>query len=317
MDNLTHTLTGLMMSRAGLNRFSARPGLVLMLAANVPDLDVVSLLGGPLSYLHYHRWYTHTIVLAPLMAILPVLLACALDRSTKAWKSAYMLSLIGVASHLLMDWTNAYGIRMLMPFSNRWLHLDITNIVDLWIWGVLLAACLGPALGRLVSSEIGAKPGTGRGMAILALSFLLAYDYGRFLLHQRAVAALENRVYAGQTPREVAAFPSGPGNPVTWVGWVRTSDRSIRLPINLLQTFDPEAGSPFYEPESSPALKAAQDTPVFHQFLQFALYPLWRVTPVAEPEGASRVDLTDWRFGFTASAVVDKMGRVQNTEFHF
>ena len=316
MDNLTHTLTGLMMSRAGLNRLSARPGLVLMLAANVPDVDGASLLGGALNYLHYHRWYTHSLAMAPLMAILPVLIACAVERSTKAWKSAYLLSLIGVASHLLLDWTNVYGVRLLLPFSSAWLHLDSTSLVDLWIWAILLAACLGPALGRLVSSEIGAKPGTGRGMAVLALVLLLAYDYGRFLLHQRVIATLENRVYGGQTPRVVAAFPAGPGNPVAWTGWVRTDDRSIRFPMNALQPFDPEAGIPFYDRQPSAAIEAARETPVFKQFLKFVVYPLWRATPVAEPEGATRVDLSDWRLGFTASAIVDKMGRVQRTEFH-
>jgi inner membrane protein len=317
MDNLTHTLTGLMLSRAGLNRFSPRPGLVLMLAANIPDIDAICLIGGPLSYLHYHRWYTHSIAMAPLMAILPVLLACALERSTKAWKPAYLISLIGVASHLLLDWTNAYGIRLLLPFSSSWLHLDTTNVVDLWIWFILLAAFLGPMLGGLVSSEIGAKPGTGRGTAIVALILLLGYDYGRFLLHQRAVAELDNRVYSGQSPRVVAAFPTGPANPVTWAGWVRTSDRSIHLPINLLQSFDPDAGASFYEPPPSGAIEAAKNTPVFRGFLDFALYPLWKLTPVAEPEGATRVDLSDWRFGFTATAIVEKSGRVQRTEIHF
>jgi inner membrane protein len=317
MDNLTHTLTGLMLSRAGLNRFSTRPALVLMLAANVPDIDVASLIGGPLDYLHYHRWYTHAIAMAPLMAILPVLFVCALEKSFKAWKSAYILSLIGVASHLLLDWTNSYGIRLLLPFSAQWLHLDITNVVDIWIWLVLLIALFGPMLGGLVSSEIGAKPGTGRSMAVLALALVLAYDYGRFLLHQRAVADLENRVYSGQSPRVVGVFPSGAANPVTWAGWVRTSDRSIRLPINLLQPFDPEVGTSFYVPDASPAMDAAAKTPVFREFISFALYPLWRMTPIAEPEGATRVDLSDWRFGFTASAVVDKSGRVQHTEIHF
>jgi inner membrane protein len=317
MDNLTHTLTGLMLSRAGLNRYSTRPALVLMTAANVPDLDVFSLFGGPLNYIHYHRWYTHSIALAPVMAILPVILVCALDRSAKAWKSAYLLSLIGVGSHLLLDWTNDYGIRLLLPFSNAWLHLDLTNVIDLWIWAVLLIAWWGPMLGGLVSSEIGAKPGSGRGMALFALSFVLAYDYGRFLLHQRAVDLLENRIYAGQSPAVVEAFPSSPGNPVTWTGWVRTKDRSIRLAINLLTPFDPDAGTSVYQPEPSPAIEAAQNTPVFKAFLGFVLYPLWRATPVAEPEGATRVDLSDWRFGFTANALVDKAGHIQRTDFHF
>ena len=42
MDNLTHTLTGLMMARAGLAKPGQRGGaLMIMLAANAPDMDVL------------------------------------------------------------------------------------------------------------------------------------------------------------------------------------------------------------------------------------------------------------------------------------
>ena len=42
MDNVTHTLTGLMLARAGLGKSTQRGGaLMLMLAANVPDIDVL------------------------------------------------------------------------------------------------------------------------------------------------------------------------------------------------------------------------------------------------------------------------------------
>ncbi len=150
MDNLTHTLTGLALSRAGLGRFYARPALVLMVAANMPDVDVISLAGGPLLYLQWHRGITHSLFLMPVMAIFPVLLALAVARSTAGWKAAYALSLIGVGSHLLIDWTNAYAVRLLLPFSGEWLHGDLNSVVDVWIWLVLLLAALGPLLGRLV-----------------------------------------------------------------------------------------------------------------------------------------------------------------------
>jgi inner membrane protein len=48
MDNLTHTLTGLMLSRAGLNRWHPRASLVLMLSANIPDIDFVAVARGGL-----------------------------------------------------------------------------------------------------------------------------------------------------------------------------------------------------------------------------------------------------------------------------
>lgn len=317
MDNLTHTLTGLALSRAGLNRYYARPGLVLMIAANIPDIDVSSLVGGPLAYLQFHRWYTHSIALAPMMAVLPVLLACAVSRSLKGWRSAYLLALIGIASHLLLDWTNTYGVRLFLPFSREWLHLDITNVVDLWIWAILLLAAVGPLLGRLVSSEIGAKPGSGRGLAIFALVFLLAYDYSRFLLHQRALETLNSRIYRGTSPIRVAAFPGAAENPLSWNGWVQGSNFAIRYRMNLSSEFDPGSGTIFYQPEPAPALDAARGTFVFQKFLEFAQYPLWRVVPVSEPEGGSDVKLSDWRFAFTAEAVVDRDNRVVRSWFHF
>ena len=59
-----------------------------------------------------------------------------------AWKMAFLVSLVGVASHLVLDLTNVYGIRLLLPFSARWLRLDITSVVDPWIWAALLLSVI-------------------------------------------------------------------------------------------------------------------------------------------------------------------------------
>ena len=197
MDNFTHTLTGLALSQAGLNRWYPRASLLLILSANVPDIDIVTAFRGSLSYFEHHRGITHTVVMAPVMALLPVLFVCAVSRSMRGWKAAWVLSVIGVASHLLLDWTNAYGIRFLVPFSDHWFRLDLNNLIDLWIWAVLLIAWVGPLLGRLVSSEIGGNAGSGRALAWFALSFVLLYDFGRWLAHQRALEILNSRVYQG------------------------------------------------------------------------------------------------------------------------
>ena len=317
MDNLTHTLTGLALSRAGLNRYYAHAGLLLMLAANVPDIDIITAPGGALTYFHYHRGLTHAIAMTPVMAVLPVLFVCAVSRSWKGWRAAYLLSCVGVASHLLLDLTNAYGVRLLLPFSSAWLRLDLNNLFDFWIWGALLLAALGPMLGRLVSSEIGAKPGTGRGLAIFALSFLVMYDYGRFLAHRRAIEVLNSRMYQGEVPVQVAAFPIGFANPFEWSGWAQGSHFSIHHTLNLLGDFDPGAGPIFYDPEPTPAIEAAKRTDAFQTFLAFAKYPLWRVTPIPEPEDGKRVEVTDWRFPFAANAIADRQNHVLRSWFHY
>ena len=315
MDNLTHSLTALALSRAGLCRYAARPALILIVAANVPDIDVLSALAGPVRYMDYHRGLTHSLALMPVMALFPALLALLLARSRAGWRAAYALSLIGVASHLLLDWTNSYGIRLLLPFSGEWLHADLNSVVDVWIWAVLFLAFLGPLLGRLVSSEIGAKPGSGQGLAIFALAFISIFDYGRYLAHQRALAMLDSRIYDGAAPGRIAAFPSV-FSPLKWTGWVETETSFLRFDMNLLAGFDPGASSRVYKPAASPAINAAHTTEAFRVFENFALYPLWTVSPADDPDGAVRVELRDQRFPFTATAIVDRSNKVVKVWFH-
>jgi hypothetical protein len=196
--------------------------------------------------------------------------------------------------------------------------LDLSNIVDLWIWAVLLAATVWPLLGRLVSSEIGAKSGSGRGLAIFALSFLAVYDFGRYLVHQRAIETLNSRIYQGGPPIRVAAFPTGFVNPFEWSGWVERPELAMHFSMNLLAEFDPTSPTrTIYKPEPSPLLDAARQAYPVQKFLEFAQYPLWQVIPVADPEGAHRVEVRDWRFPFTADAVLDRSNQLVSAGFHY
>lgn len=317
MDNVTHTLTGLALSRAGLDRWYSRAPLLLMLAANIPDSDILAATGGSFNYFQYHRGITHAIAMAPVMALLPALFVCAINRSMRGWKAAYVLSFIGVASHLLLDWTNAYGVRYFLPFSSQWFRLDLNSLIDLWIWGVLFLAAVGPLVARLVSAEIGAKAGPGRGLAIFALAFFLIYDSGKYFVHQRAVDTLNSRIYQGGPPIRVGAFPISAGNPFLWSGWIERPELVMHFSMNLLDDFDPTAGTILYKPQPGPAIMAARQAFTVRKFLEFAQFPLWRVIPVADPEGGHRVDVSDWRFSFTAGATVDASNHVISSSFHF
>jgi inner membrane protein len=322
LDNLTHTLTGLMLARSGLGKYAPRGALLLMLAANAPDIDVVSWLGGPLNYLRYHRGITHSLIAMPVVALLPIAIVWLIERKRLPWWNMFWLSLIGVGSHLVMDLTNSYGIRLFLPFSGRWLRLDMVNIVDVVIWGILIVATLAPALSRLVSSEIGARAATGRGWAIAALCLLSLYEFGRYLGHERAVATLNTRIYEGAAPLRTAAFPHAL-SPLAWNGLVETGNDYILLPVNLTTEFDPTVGHRFIKAEPGPAIEAARKTSTFRTFLNFSAFPLWRVTPVSDPEGGSKVEVFDLRFGnpsqpgFHAEAIVDASNRVLHSAFGF
>ena len=326
MDNLTHTAIGLFLSRAGLGRWSPRAMPIVLLAANAPDIDILSAAGGPLNYLHYHRHLTHSLVGMPVMAIAAVLVVKLASRKPIHWLGAFFAALIGVASHLLLDWTNVYGIRLLLPFSSNWQRLDLTNVIDVWIWAALLLGILGPFLGGLVGTEI--SSGTvrarhhGRGFAWFALLFVLLYDCGRAVLHGRAVLILGSRMYQDSTPERVAAMPD-PANPWRWRGLVETSGAIAVEDLNLAGTGAPARDVVFQKPEANGALDAASRTAEFQEFLRFSQIPLWRVSPAASPENGKLVEVFDMRFGtpmapgFMVSARLDSGLRVVETSFQF
>ena len=136
--------------------------------------------------------------------------------------------------------------------------MDLINLFDLLVWAVLLLGWLAPMMGKLVSGEIGAQSGTGRGMAIFALSFFLVYDFGRFLSHQRAIEILNSRVYRDGPPMRVAAFPTGAVNPLEWQGWIERPEFVMHFTVNVLKEFDPTAGAIIFKPAPSPAMEAAR-----------------------------------------------------------
>jgi inner membrane protein len=314
MDPLTHTATGLFLSRIGLKRWTPLATPILLLAANAPDIDIVTASGGSLSYLHYHRHMTHSLVAMPVLALLTVVLVRVVARKPVAWAGAFFAALIAVASHLLLDLTNAYGIRLLLPFSAEWLRLDLNNIYDLWIWGVFLLCVAGPFVGRLVGSEIasGGAPGQhhGRGFAWLALFFVLLYDCGRGVLHARAVTALQSRIYAGAAATRVAALP-GPANPMLWKGVADTGDFYAIESVDLLAGFDPTHALILYKPPPDAAIDAARRTPAIREVERFSQFPLWRVSPAPDLPDGRMVQLSDLRFGspgapaFMATAILD------------
>jgi inner membrane protein len=147
MDNLTHSLVGLTAARAGLERLSPGATAVCILAASSPDVDVVILLTGDRwTFLQHHRGITHAIVGVIGLALLLPLLVYGIDRlwarvrgqdpKTK-FRGLLIASLIVTATHPLMDWTNNYGIRFFLPWSQKWSYGDLVFIIDPYLWLIL------------------------------------------------------------------------------------------------------------------------------------------------------------------------------------
>jgi inner membrane protein len=129
--------------------------VTLLIGANLPDVDVLAYLDGPLADLQFRRGWTHGVLA---LALWPFLLTGAvllLDRVVRGLTHASLpspvrpgqvlrLATIAVLSHPILDTLNTYGVRWLMPLSGRWFYGDTLFIVDPWVWlalgtGVLLA----------------------------------------------------------------------------------------------------------------------------------------------------------------------------------
>src|SRR6266550_8968864 len=147
MDNLCHTLVGAALGEAGLKRKTAYGNATLMIASNLPDVDVL-VFGTSTPSVAFRRGWTHG-VLAD--ALLPLIFT-AIVVSVARWRGradvrtsqVLLLSYVGVIVHVLMDLLNNYGVRLLMPFSQHWFYGDVLFIIDPWMW-LMLGAGIGLA----------------------------------------------------------------------------------------------------------------------------------------------------------------------------
>src|SRR5918993_2546518 len=105
MDNVCHTLAGAALGAAGLKQRSALAMGTLMIASNLPDVDVAVFLTDTLA-MSFRRGWTHGVLA---MAVLPVLLAIlmlGIGRARAApvsFKGLLLLSYVGTLGHVFMD----------------------------------------------------------------------------------------------------------------------------------------------------------------------------------------------------------------------
>jgi inner membrane protein len=302
LDNLCHTLTGAALAEAGLKHRTRFASATLMIAANLPDIDVLAFVTDTPS-VAIRRGWTHGVLA---QALLPVLLAAAiiaLDRwrppragQTPARAGALLgLGYLGVLSHVAMDWLNNYGVRLLMPFSGRWFYGDAVFIVDPWLWLSLAAgAILARRAGRTRIAAV----------AVLAASLYMV----AMVVSARAARRHVIEAWTTRHGRPPLALMVGPVliNPFRKVVIVDGGDHYRRgtftwLPRGL--ALDP-ASVPKHDRD--PAVAQARNDPAFRAILVWSRFPYYELTRA--PDGI-RVMLADLRFGprlFNATAVVPR-----------
>ena len=328
MEPLTHFLTGACLGRAGFNRKTALATITMTFAAEAADIDMVCYLKGPIFGFAHHRGITHTLVGIPFVAAAVLLFIWLLEQVRRWWRKRrgteekrrqrlarkglpaeinwrllYLYAIIACVSHILLDFTNNYGVRPLEPFSYHWYSWDIVFIYEPLLYVVLVGGLVLPSLFRLINEEVGAKARGPRGRlgAVLGLIGELAVWGVRDFQHRRAVAALNARIYRGEDPVRASAF-AYPLNPFRWYGLVETTDFFARMEVDSWQgEVDPGGRMEVrYKPEETPVTLAAKRSHLGRVYLDWAQYPVLEIEPI--PSGAgSLVLFQDLRFAYPGS----------------
>ena len=299
------------MGRAGLNRKTALATATLTLAAEAPDLDVISRFWGGGFSLNHHRGFTHSFLGVPLLAAVVVgfmyLIWRARGRKTRdpnlppRWGVLFGYACLAGVSHILLDFTNNYGVRPFWPFSERWISWDIIFIVEPVLLVVLILGLILPGLGSLINEEIGVrrKGPPGRVAATFALVTVFTYWGLRDYEHRRAVAALESHMYENADPVRVSAYPYWV-NPFLWHGVVETPVFFATLDVNsFTPEIDPEGQMQIlYKPEETAVTVAAKQSYLGRVYLSWAQYPLTETEQLEVGQAAYVVRFRDLRYAY-------------------
>lgn len=288
MDPVCHTLVGGALAESGLERRTALGAATLLLAANAPDVDVLAYLAGPTTAFSLRRGLTHGVVawlVLPLLITGGVLLADRVlrrggDRRRAVPSQVLLLAVVGVATHPLLDLLNTYGVRLLMPFSDRWFYGDVLFIVDPWVWTVLAIGILWTRRRvRAGARDAAGSPAAARPVrwALVVLVLYVAAMAGSNLAARRLVVAslaaegmpAPDRMMVGPVAvnplrRKVVVEIDGAyrGGDFSWLGphRVRLDDLGLRR--------DPDYRT-----------VAATRGPSAREFLSWARFPFFEVAP--------------------------------------
>ncbi len=302
MEPVTHFLTGACIGRAGFNRKTAYATLAAVLAAEAADLDIVWGIAGPVEVLKHHRGITHTFWAVPVVAGVVVGAVWLLDCGLKAqrrnnvakgqpansqpihWGWLYLTACVAALSHLLLDWTNNYGVRPFFPFNPHWYAGSFMFIAEPVMWALLFLALFMPWVLGLADREIGARKQRfrGRGWAIFALAGMLVLGCWRWAEHAQALAMVSNAPISAEPALRVAAEPYMV-NPFRWHAIVETPSLYQTGEINTRTgSIDSDPlRDVLYKPADTSAVEAAKRTELGKVYLDWGT---WAVVRDVGPE---------------------------------
>ncbi len=298
MDNLCHSLVGAAIGKAGLARRTTLGMSTLIIANNLPDLDVAVFATNTLA-MSFRRGWTHGVFAQVTLPIALTGAMLAYDRLVLQKRAAapppaiaselLLLSYVGVLLHVFMDLMNSYGVRLLMPFTGQWFYGDALFIVDPWLY---LALGLGWWGSRRREAKGRANP-SGPARLGVALSALYV------------VAMLASNLVARATVRDGLQRAGRPADTRFMVTPVAVDPFSREVVVDVGDRY--EKGHLWFEPRphfrpagfgmpkglDDPDAQQALQSPRAQAFLRWSRFPFVQVDRNTSPPA---VWINDYRY---------------------
>jgi inner membrane protein len=302
VDNLTHSLTGALVAKAGPERHHTRIVFwVTVLAANIPDIDfVMQFFGDRMFYMEQHRGVSHSILFALFFA---ALLAWIFSLTLKGarFKQLYVYVLAGILVHILFDLITSFGTMIFYPLSDKRYTFDLIFIIDPWLTLSMVILIVFVRKFRNKSRRI-----VHAGLVFISVYFLFAY------VNKEIVRNRAEDFFAGRNIKysEMLVLPQ-PLAITHWVVLVRTDDAAYQIFTNSFEK--PNRYSiidyPYIEPNEY-ILRAGQtrEAKFFHWFSRMPMYDYY------EEQDRHYVEYYDLQFIFNPR-LAERLGVQRNGPF--
>jgi inner membrane protein len=302
LDNVCHSLVGAACVRAGI----AAPARLAMassvIAANLPDLDVL-VFASDVPSVAFRRGWTHGVLAQAVLpaALAGIMFAIAKRRVAKddappaAFAPLLVLSYVGVLVHVFLDYLNNYGVRLLMPFSGRWFYGDSLFIIDPWLWVVLAVAVFTGSRGRLRATRTW----------LVAAAIYIAI----MMVSARMAKSLVAEAWQRETAAGVQELMVGPVpvNPLRKAVIIDAGDRYYTGTFDWWGRRTSLFETTILKNDSHPAIAGAKQDRQVAGILVWSRFPFWEIDAASD---GTRVTVRDVRFtrfgqtGFGTATVV-------------
>ncbi len=288
-------MLGAALGRAGLARSTPLGMSTLILANNLPDVDVAVFATNTLA-MSFRRGWTHGVVAQVTLPIVLTGIMLLVDRVFRRDAPdrvkvvpLLLLSFLGVLLHVFLDLLNSYGVRLLMPFSERWFYGDALYIVDPFLYVTL---GIGWWLSSRRHTNARPKPFRPARIGLTCAAIYIAGMAGSHALARREVQRGLTR--AGLSPDTRVMVTPVFANPLRREVIFDVGDRYEKghLWFDPLPHFRP-AGYGMATGLDDPAVQPALQLPRAQAYLRWSRFPFVQINPTPPLAG---IWLNDYRY---------------------